>query len=130
MKEALSSSETSVFTSATWRNILEDATRHRHRRENLKSYRDLKNYDELKHAFVRDVLQLAVTANIVPSSPILITLIMEAIRSSEIAFLTTATRHHIPESGFLHSHRREILKSYLHCCVCSDWWNIVWRIVG
>jgi hypothetical protein len=36
--EALSSSETSVLTRATWRNIPEDTNLHSHRRENLKSY--------------------------------------------------------------------------------------------
>jgi hypothetical protein len=38
---------------------------------------------------------------------------MEVIRSYETSVLTRATRRHITESGILHSHRREKLRSYV-----------------
>jgi hypothetical protein len=58
------------------------------------------------------VRRLLVTASLVPSSPILVTLMMEALKSSETSVLTRAIGRNISEDDIIHSHRREYLKSY------------------
>jgi hypothetical protein len=49
--------------------------------------------------FLRSVRRLLVTAIVVPSYPILVTLMMEAISSFETLVLTRARRCNIPEDG-------------------------------
>jgi hypothetical protein len=68
--------------------------------------------------WLRSVLHLLVTANVVPSSPLLVALIMDAISPSETSVLTRTTWRNIPDGGNLYSYLREDLKPYI---VLTGW---------
>jgi hypothetical protein len=70
--------------------------------------------EELSASFIGvirmgEVRRLLVRANVVPSSPILVTLTKEALSSSETSVLTRATRRNNPEDASHSSSKRIIL---------------------
>jgi hypothetical protein len=64
---------------------------------------------------LRSVRRLLVTASVVPSSPILVTLMKEALSSCEMLVLTRATWRNIPEDAILPENYASINSSIYGC---------------
>jgi hypothetical protein len=57
-------------------------------------------------------VRLLVSANVVPSTPIIFTQMIEVVGSSDTSVLRRTAWRNIPEDGIFYSHRHENLKSY------------------
>jgi hypothetical protein len=61
--------------------------------------------------FLRSVRRLLITASVVPSSPILVTLMKETLSPSDTSVLTRVTQRNIPETPFFKP--KKVMNSYL-----------------
>jgi hypothetical protein len=74
--------------------------------------------------FLRSVRLLLVTYSVVPRSPILVTLMIEELSSSETSVLTRFTWRNIPEDAILHLNRSENLKTKICKLILQILWDL------
>jgi hypothetical protein len=71
--------------------------------------------------FPGSVLRLLLNANVVSSTPILVSLLMEVTHSSETSILTTATLCNVPEDDILHTlydlDFLNVTRTYVKSCI-------------
>jgi hypothetical protein len=76
-----------------------------------------------------NMLRLLANADVIPTSLVVFTLNMEAIRYSEKSVLARAKGRNIPENDILHSHRRENLKTYLTSNYFGDYFTPMMEVI-